>query len=210
MINKNTLIKLFKAKGYELRYDPYYANIFGIRKYNGRVNRFDDVIGILKKRKDNEDFDLYTYQATTDPGITYMKKLLNPKGTAILVEGQYKNAYKLGMHQGKIKALVQAKPVSVYRDDNLNNKHDPKSKIFTGMFGINIHRASKNKILDLIGSWSAGCQVIQKYSDYKEFLDLCKTSEIQHGNRFNYTLFNEIDYINMIQANPMGLEKIKR
>ena len=43
------------------------------------------------------------WKATTDPGISYLgeKEMLNEKGTAILVPGQYKNVYKIDKHKGK-------------------------------------------------------------------------------------------------------------
>ena len=47
----------------------------------------------------------------------------NVKGTAILVPGQYRGAYKIGFHKGKYKALVQAKPVKLYIDNDKDNKY---------------------------------------------------------------------------------------
>jgi hypothetical protein len=53
--------------------------------------------------------------------------ILQPKSTAILAQGQYKGAYKIGLHQGKYKALVEAKPITVIRDYDRNAKLDFKN-----------------------------------------------------------------------------------
>jgi len=58
----------------------------------------------------------------------------NPK------EDQYLNCFKLGLHKGKYKALVQAKPLTVIRNynrDSVLNYNSGKEE--PGMFGINIH-----------------------------------------------------------------------
>jgi len=83
---------------------------------------------------------LKAYPATTDPGLYYLWHPSCPSGTAILKEDQYLNCFKLGLHKGKYKALVQAKPLTVIRDynrDSVLNYNSGKEE--TGMFGINIH-----------------------------------------------------------------------
>ena len=66
------------------------------------------------------------------------------KGTAVLVPGQHRRCYKLGRHQGKYEALVQAEVLQVYRDNNKDTKVDAGGPIDSGWHGINIHRASSN------------------------------------------------------------------
>jgi len=191
-INSHDAIRLFKHKNYRYFDDIGKVNIFGIRKARGIVSKFDDIICILVNEKDG--WVLHKFNATTDPGLHYMKKLLNPKGTAILMEGQYKGSHILGKHGNKYEALVQrGARVTVFRDNNQNAIHDFNMPIQRGFFGINIHRASKYKVVESIGKYSAGCQVIQNPNDFETFLSLCKRSAKLHGGRFDYTLFNQMD-----------------
>ena len=116
------------------------------------------------------------------------------KGTAILKEGQYRGAYKIGYHKGKYKALCQAKPLPVYRDGNKDDKFDlnPLS-IDKGIFGINIHKAGDNSTL--VDGWSYGCTVFAKSLDFSSFMRLVEKSANIYGNSFTYTLINEEDLL---------------
>lgn len=164
-------------KGFTVSQDG--LNIVGWRNSLGRVNYFDDRISLYWK--DDGVWEGRDYQATTKPGNPFLKNPINPKGTAILVPGQY--SYKLGLHHGKYEALVQAGPVKVYRDNNRDLVYDLfRPTIEEGYFGINIHRASIGD--KLVGPDSAGCQVIKSKSDYDEFIGLCKRS----ATNLTYTL----------------------
>ena len=117
---------------------------------------------------------------------------MNPQGTAILKEGQYINTYGLGLHRGKYMALVQKRPVTVLRDydrnavlDFLNGTPD------TGLFGINIHRASESGTTKVVEHYSAGCQVFANATDYLLFMTLCERHKQLYGNQFTYTLIDE-------------------
>ena len=58
--------------------------------------------------------------------------------------GQYRKSHKLRLHAGKYMALGQQNPVTVYRDNDRDHNYDlDESKTETGLFGINIHRATK-------------------------------------------------------------------
>jgi len=185
----------FISKGYTwYENTPYKLNIFGIRNDNPVINKFNDTIYCVYQNEKLE-WVIKRYNATTDPGLTYTKKLLNPKGVAILVPGQYLNVYAIDKHQGEYEALCQRLGnVNVYRDGNLNNTHefDPKT-IQSGSFGINIHRANKNGITEDVNGWSAGCQVFKSIADFYEFMGLAKKHKEKHGNKFTYTLFNKKD-----------------
>ena len=135
------------------------------------------------------------YRITTDPGQSYMIKPCNSKGTAILVPGQYRGAYKIGVHRGKYKALCQNKPVKVYRDNNKDTVYDyDPNTLDEGMFGINIHKAgtfSKN-----VNTWSAGCQVLASDTEFKAFMNFCqKQIDNKHGETFTYTLLREEELV---------------
>ena len=82
--------------------------------------------------------------------------------------------------------------VSVYRDNNRDMIWDMNpSTITTGMFGINIHRASAYKELENVGVNSAGCQVIQDPNEYKTLIFLAEQAKVQWGNSFTYTLMEQ-------------------
>src|SRR5690554_8127804 len=97
-----------KQKGYDL-------NIIGIRSHSTMPNRFDDVIAVFWREGDH--WRLEWYPATTDPGLFWLGSRHGGRfGTAILKEGQYRGAYRIGFHKGSYEALVQQKPVTVLRD----------------------------------------------------------------------------------------------
>ena len=124
--------------------------------------------------------------------------ILESKGTAILKPGQYRGSHKLRLHQGKYLALGQKKDVTVYRENDRDSNYDlDESKTDTGLFGINIHRATgrsggKSTRVD---KWSAGCQVIADNDDWHEFLDICQSAREIHGNSFSYTLLESKDIV---------------
>lgn len=187
--------KLFKQKGYAyFKTGNYNLNIIGVRADNNNTvtNLFDDIL-ILIYNDPKEGLVRKLYNITTEPGDYYVrKKLLNSKGTAILVPGQYRGCWQLGLHRGKYTALCQKKSVKVYRDNNRNDKYDlDPNTIDTGLFGINIHRASENKVNTTIDAHSAGCQVFNDIKDFNEFINICKKQAELYGNSFTYTLINE-------------------
>lgn len=164
----------------------YNLNIFGIRACDRRSDKFNDILGCVYKI--NGSWQLKTWAITTDPGLAYRESFYpGAEGTAILAGGQYKRSFKLGKHRGMYDALVQCKPVKVFRDDNRDERLDHVNEE-SGYFGINIHRAHSDKIVDSIGRYSAGCQVFWSPHDYKEFISLCKISASRYGKMFTYTL----------------------
>ena len=113
----------------------------------------------------------------------------------MLVPNQYIGAYKLGMHRGQYRALVQDKAVKVYRDSNKNTILDyDECSIEEGIFGINIHRSNPLTYSKNVYKWSAGCQVFQDIVEYDLFIHLCRKAKQIYGNSFTYTLFTEEDF----------------
>ena len=135
-------------KGYKyFTGDNYDVNIIGIRnsKTDGEVtNKFDDIMTISFKDEEGK-WQYHEFPCTTDPGDDYIDDPLSPnKGCAVLKPGQYRGSHKIRLHAGKYTALGQKKPVTVYRDNNRNDKYEfDESTCDTGVFGINIHRATK-------------------------------------------------------------------
>lgn len=195
-VAKRDLSIILRRKGYSYFTKGYYnLNIIGIRKNNNNVitNKYDDILVVMYRTRNG--LKTVYYNITTEPGDYYMrKKLGNPKGTAILVPGQYRGCWKLGKHKGEYEALVQAKPVKVYRDGNKDNIYDmfPQT-INEGLFGINIHRSNEGFTRQTVDMYSAGCQVFADPKDFDKFIDLCKKQEVLYGNSFTYTLLDERD-----------------
>src|SRR5437867_680025 len=136
------IIAAMQAYGYEVYTRPFELNICGVRTDNTTPNRFDDEIDVFFKNNTGQWIN-YIFPATTDPGTYWLKNPLSEQGTAILKQGQYRQAYQIGLHQGKYYALVQRKPVTVLRDYDRNATLDFwNGREQKGMFGINIHRAS--------------------------------------------------------------------
>ncbi|MBT1711659.1 hypothetical protein KK062_25675 [Fulvivirgaceae bacterium PWU5] len=165
----------------------YDLNLVGLRSENSTPNAFDDELMAFWKWENR--WLLKRYKITTDPGLTYLTDPENKHGTAILKEGQYRSSHRLGKHKGKYEALVQAKPLTVIRDFNRDKLLDFASgKEQTGIFGINIHRATANGESTFVNKWSAGCQVFARSAEYNEFIKLCKLAIAEWGNSFTYTL----------------------
>ena len=181
-----------KSKGYKWFEDNsnkgYDVNIVGVRnsETNGRVtNAFDDCMTISYKVEGQWKF--HCFPCTTDPGTHWVENILNDRGVAILKPGQYRGSHKLRLHQGKYLALGQKKPMSIYRDANLDGKYDLiEESVREELVGINIHRATSRAggKSTRIDKWSAGCQVIADNDDWHEFLDICQTAREIWGNSF--------------------------
>jgi len=201
MYTREQIQSTVESKGYKWFHDNdnkgYDVNIVGIRnsETKGRVtNAFDDKITISYKI--NDEWNFHIFNCTTDPGSHWVENILNEKGVAILKPDQYRGSHKLRLHQGKYLALGQKKEVTVYRDRNKDNKYDfDENTTTTGLFGINIHRATGragNKSTR-VDKWSAGCQVIADNDDWHQFLDVCQAAREIHGNSFSYTLLESTD-----------------
>ena len=190
-------------KGYKYFHDNlnkgYDVNIIGVRnsKTKGRVtNAFDDTLTISYKV--DGEWQYHEFNCTTDPGSHWVENLLNEKGVAILKPNQYRGSHKLDFHQGRYLALRQKSEVTVYRDNDRDNNYDlNESKTDTGIFGINIHRAtgrSGGKSIR-VDKWSAGCQVIADNDNWHTFLGICQSAREIHGNSFSYTLIESKDIV---------------
>lgn len=179
----------FKRMGY--KWGDY--NVIGIRSNDVTVDVFNDCIAVVTASS------LSAWPGTTDPGKPALSSPVHAEGTAILVPGQYVDAYKLDIHNKGKKTEHQAlcqrlKPVNVWRDNNRDNKLDMGGKIYSGMFGINIHRASAYKKLEEVGLYSAGCQVFQSPDQYLVFYEMCMKHAEKTKNAFTYTLFTQDEY----------------
>ncbi|MBS1577400.1 MAG: hypothetical protein JST09_19035 [Bacteroidetes bacterium] len=182
---------VLKTKTYEIYARPYELNIVGVRTDSTIPNRFDDEIHVFFKNNTNQWIH-YIFPATTDPGTYWLENPMNPQGTAILMQGQYKDAYQIGLHRGKYYALVQRGPITVLRDYDRNAILDfNNGRKETGMFGVNIHHASVNGTTKTVDNYSAGCQVFANINDFNLFMQLCEKHQQLYGNSFTYTLIDK-------------------
>lgn len=182
------LMNEIKNKGYAIATRPSELNIVGVRNAAAKPNRFDDAIHVFYKRDDGE-WIINSFPATTDPGIYWLKKPMNENGTAILCPGQYKDSHRIGVHRGKYQALVQQNPLQVYRDNNRDEVIDyAVGKKHSGIFGINIHRAAVKGVTRYVDIHSAGCQVFADVEDFNIFMSLAQRHKKLYGNNFTYTL----------------------
>ena len=198
MYTREQIERAVKAKGYfwfEDRLNKGYdVNIVGVRNNAPIVadkvtNVFDDHITISYKV--NGKWQFFCWRATVDPGKKGVQQFSNPKGVARLVSGQYRGAYAIDKHGGKYTALCQRlKPVTVYRDKDKDLTFD-ESKLDTGMFGINIHKAGRNSTW--VDDWSHGCQVFKVTLDFVAFMSIIQQARKIWGNKFTYTLIESTD-----------------
>jgi hypothetical protein len=185
------IINALRLQTFEIYTRPFELNIVGIRADSTIPNRFDDEIHVFFKNNANQWIH-YIFPATTDPGTYWLKNLMNPQGTAILMQGQYKGAYQIGLHKGKYYALVQRKPITVLRDYDRNAVLDfYNGRKYTGMFGVNIHHASVNGTTKTVDRYSAGCQVFANINDFNLFMQLSEKHKQLYGNSFTYTLIDK-------------------
>jgi hypothetical protein len=182
------------AKGYIVYKEPLKLNVVGVRNGATTSVNFDDEIAFFYY---NEKGKLIgkVCPATTDPSVDYLKNPMRRDGTAILKSGQYVDTYKIDFHNGKYLALTQRlRPVTVIRDNDRNDLLNFFEDTDTGFFGINIHRASRNKNdVSVIGPDSAGCQVFQNEQDFNEMMAAATVSSAKYGNKFTYTLLDNRD-----------------
>ena len=195
-LTKEIIEQGVKAKGYKwFETGDYNINIVGVRNSDTGVevtNKFDDKITLSFKCDGQWEF--YCYDCTTDPGRYWVENIMRKEGVAVLKEGQYRGSHKIRLHQGRYEALGQNGPVTVYRDANKDGKFDlSDDNTQTGLFGINIHRATKwgGKKSSQVDKWSAGCQVFANAEDFSEFMDICYKARDKWGNSFSYTLVPE-------------------
>jgi len=190
------VIRVMKSKKYKVfdNDNGYDLNIVGIRTLSDVSNKFDDWLTVFY-RLNLDTWIFNAFPCTTDPGLYWLNNPMNKMGTAILMEGQYRNAFTIGRHHNKYTALVQNTELSVIRDYDRDSELDYDSdRRESGWFGINIHRSSAYRRSVNVDKWSAGCQVLADPIQFKMLIDLCKRSAQIFGNSFTYTLLNEKDF----------------
>ena len=207
-----------KGKFYELVEKPYYINLVGIRnQYEGEKysNKFKDRMWAIWK-DDAGKWQSQNWPISTIPGLYHGKNpkqtmkewciSIKPKtgkpqraeGLGILVPAQYLNVYSL-VESSAPGYSMKSSPYFVtpessqytYRDQNwgsdiitFSNKSTATKRLVTA--SMYIHRGFPGGAN--VDTWSEGCQVFSKDSDYKQLIDLARYHIKKHQNKFNYTL----------------------
>jgi hypothetical protein len=188
MISLETVKAKVLEKGYKFfETGDYNLNLVGLRRQPGIPNAFDDVMTVSYKIKDVWQFR--TFWMTTDPGTYWLQNPSRVDGTAILIPGQYRSCWKLGLHQGKYEALVQnGQPFKVWRDGNKDNTLDYSGKVYSEVGGLNGHHAGTSSTQ--VDKWSAACMVLARLKDFEALMDLChkQVAKGKGWDTFTYTL----------------------
>lgn len=194
------IIKEMESLGYKIDTRPNALNVVGIRDSSVAVpENYSDNIAYFWF-DNNGDLQGNIAEATTTPGVQYLNNPLEDAaqsgGTAIMKQGQYINAYQIGIHRGKYEALVQVKPVTVIRDNDRNSILNYFGQTSTGLYGINIHRSTASYAAeDNIGYDSAGCQVFRWIDDFNDMMDKARLHRSLYGNNFTYTLIDKREQV---------------
>ena len=180
------------AAGGEWDGDELAVNIVGVRgwldgaKVENRADEYNDTIAVSWLESGSKR--CAEFVGTVDPGDKYTKSPFKIEGCAHLVDGQY--LYQHGTHKSH-EALVQAEPVTVWRDKDKDHEYDEDDEISeSGWFGINIHAGGNSKS---VGGWSAGCQVIKggwNGDPWTRFIALCQNHP---KSTMRYTLLDGSD-----------------
>jgi len=189
------VLAVMSQRGYRIYRNPdkpFDLNIVGIRTTSLVPHVFDDWITVFYMSHGRWIFN--AFPGTTDPGLFWLGNPMNEMGTAIVKEGQYRGLYELGKHRG-YNALVQKGEVTVIRDFNRDPVLDLDSgREETGVFGINLHRASRFGESLNVDRWSAGCQVLCDPLQFNYLMAIVEKGADAFGNSFTYTLLHESDF----------------
>ena len=187
------LMRAMDRRNYPVATANWHINLIGIRagRPGGTPDQgdtYNDLLAVLWCQDDRPN--LIYLPMTTDPGSTYRRCPINPRGTAILKPGHYPGMWRIGRHRGVTPALVQRGPCTVWRDNNRDDRLDTDGMPeHTGRFGINLH--STGRISRYVGPASGGCQVLSRPKDLHLVLALAAKHVAAHRPDINYTLLNE-------------------
>jgi hypothetical protein len=196
-IPNKLILNVMEKKEYKIFTKNYDLNIVGVRSSNLDMSKdeFNDMIFVFWMK--DGFFEQVGFKATTDPGRWWLQNPPSGRpGTAVLMPGQYRGCWQVGLHKGQYPALVQVGDMTVARDANRDTMIDYKNvPTQTGLFGINLHRASPKFVSQQVDKWSAGCQVLNNKIEHDIVMNLARL-QIQTGipNIFSYTLLLAEDF----------------
>lgn len=165
--------------------------IIGIRNPEDKPNKFDDMFYLMRGEK-----IILWLTGTTNPGTPVLKKgylKYNKDGAAVIEANRiYPGVWRYGLHQGKIPALKQIRPMTIYRDGDNDDKSEEIGKKRDEIAGINFHPDQHDPEKDTrsddkdIGWWSAGCQVANQMPEYNRII-----TATMHQKDVTYCLLEE-------------------
>lgn len=190
MILYQDIRSLFNRNAYDWREGINELNLFGIRSKDMLVDEFNDTLGAAYLDEFNNQ-QCIVVKGSTKPGYYWLKnKLGNINGTFILCPGFYRDCWQLGKHKGQYEALVQ-KGNGIFkgwRDNDSDGELDYSGKIYNDVTGLNWHTTSFVNDKEMVGAYSAGCQVTQDDLDYLLLLAIWK-KHFKYFGTINYALF---------------------
>ena len=159
------IIHALERKGYSVHYDGQ-INIVGGRTPTRQANAFDDWIFLAWVQSGQWHYRRHI--ATTDPGLYWLENPSRVQGTAVMVPGQYVDAYCWGKHRGTYTTLVnRGSAVRVYRDANFDSVIDTDPSTIEEGWGLNLHHAGEDSSATGVSKWSGGCQVWARLADWE-------------------------------------------
>ncbi len=190
------VMSYMKAQKYFVCRHPDCKNIVYLEGANADGTLNDDLHNVFNDLRivftiggdGRPNFDNAIWEGTTEPGDFWTIHPMNPKGAARIAFNQYK-AWVVGVHHpgtaGAHEALVQAEPISVFRDLNKDFSRAGDA-LDTGLFAINQHWGYDAPKGDL-GRTSAGCLVGRTRAGHRQFMSLAKDDaryKVNRGYRF--------------------------
>lgn len=183
---KPAILRRVEALGYATFSGLESLNLIAERSPGNMPDAFDDLFHAVMMT--NAGWLHRIYACTTDPGAYWLRNPGRVDGTAIIAPGQYRGAYREGLHKGRYPALVQCGPVDVFRDRSQDGTPDATGPRYTGLYGVNIHRANADRTSTVVDKWSAGCIVLPDRRDHDELLTLYRRSATRYGALVTLTL----------------------
>lgn len=157
---------------------------------NDAHDLFNDVRAVIQFRDLIPEI-VFAAAATCEPGL---KATLDPKsgklgGVARIAIGSHKEKWRMGFHKGDPKhpALVQAAPITVFRDANRDGKRTG-DVITANVVGLNQHGTRRGIPPTIVGGYSYGCLVGQVWGAHMTFIGLlAKDIQYQENNDFLFS-----------------------
>ncbi|MEA5506027.1 peptidoglycan-binding domain-containing protein [Halotia wernerae UHCC 0503] len=190
------IVKYMLAENYQVFTAPKEYNIVYIEGMNGNWSLNSDASNQFNDRRivievvDGVPKIVDHWQATSEPGAYYTYNPMNPEGAARIKFGQYK-AWAVGMHGNadRHEALVQVRPITVYRDFNKDFQRTG-DKTDIGFFYVNQHWGYDAPSNDIKNA-SAGCLVGRMRQGHREFMAIIKQDRRYVANN-DYVFYTTI------------------
>lgn len=175
-MNYDQLQIIVTGKGYKWFTEAWKPNLIGVRTNLVIPNVYNDLM-FLAYVTDKGEKKIFAYSQTTLPGKFWLNSPLSPKGTGILIPGQYVDCWVKGTH-GHTRphdALLQiGGGVNVVRDndkDSIPELTGPNTSVEKNVYiGLNIHASWAIGDRKTIDKDSAACQVASNSWNHEQMM----------------------------------------